>query len=390
MDVEELLGLWVSAVKAADIRGVKELLVDDRVFAREPVHPSWPVEQLNTRSFAQVSGLNFHTNVLHFFPRPGTQARPEVGDLRPHASWIQIVNKATARTGPNDRQTVWLTRPADVNTFTVFGNVKYAAKEPVPVTINDVPEFFARLLAERLETAGVHVAASRVASADDGEAAGRLVGPIVQTPIATVVARCNTDSQNLYAESLLKRTGRAMTGQPGSWATGAGAVRHVVQQRVGDRLAAPLQVADGSGLSRDNRVTADMLTAWLDSFHRDATAMAGPNASPDEIEQVRLRNAIGRNFIESLAVGGETGTVRSRFNRLDALGVVAQCKTGYINGVSCLSGFVTAPDGRRRSFSVLCNELVQPDAVGKAKRLQESIVELVAGDMTAARVLGGE
>src|SRR5690606_35315477 len=69
MDVDELLALWVNAARAAGIERVDELVVDDRIFAREFVHPTWPVEQLNTRSFAEVAGLNFHTNVLHFRPR---------------------------------------------------------------------------------------------------------------------------------------------------------------------------------------------------------------------------------------------------------------------------------------------------------------------------------
>lgn len=391
MDVEELLALWVNAARAAGIERVDELVVDDRIFAREFVHPTWPVEQLNTRSFAEVAGLNFHTNVLHFRPRTTGQQRPDVSDMRPRAPWVQVVNKATVKTGPKDRQTVWLTRSPDTNTFTVFGNLKYTPSEPVPVTLHDPPDFFGRLLADRLGEAGVVVPTTRLANAADPTAEGRVIGPIVQTPIATVVTRCNTDSQNLYAEALLKRTAQALTGQPGSWLTGAGAIRHVVQERVGDELSAGLVVADGSGLSRENRVTADLVTAWLDSFHRDATAAARVGATREEIAHAATRRRIGELFIESLAIGGETGTVRSRFNGINGQGVRVQCKTGYINGVSCLSGYVSASDGRRRSFSILCNGLIRADSVSKAKKLQEAIVQLVAEDlMVMSPVLGGE
>jgi D-alanyl-D-alanine carboxypeptidase len=85
--------------------------------------------------------------------------------------------------------------------------------------------------------------------------------------------------------------------------------------------------------------------------------------------------------------------VRKRFKELERTGCVVQCKTGYIRGVSCLSGFVTAPDGRRMSFAVLCNELVEPNAVGKAKSLQEKVVAAIAEELAATarsrELLGG-
>ena len=53
-------------------------------------------------------------------------------------------------------------------------------------------------------------------------------------------------------------------------------------------------------------------------------------------------------------------------------------------GVSCLSGYVTAPDGRSMVFSVLCNELVEGDAVSKARSLQEKVVTAIAEDLLAS------
>ena len=56
-----------------------------------------------------------------------------------------------------------------------------------------------------------------------------------------------------------------------------------------------------------------------------------------------------------------------------------QAKSGYIKGVSCLSGYVTAPDGRRRCFSIMINELRGP--VRRAKDLQDRIVMAIVEDM---------
>jgi D-alanyl-D-alanine carboxypeptidase/D-alanyl-D-alanine-endopeptidase (penicillin-binding protein 4) len=377
MKSDELLGVWVDAVKAAGITSVREVVVDDRVFAREFYHPAWPISQLNERSFAEVAGLNFQTNLLGILPRPGQGPRPDFTVMRPNAPWIVIENKATASTGKKDKQDVWFSRAPKANTFTARGNVKFASADPIDVPLHDAPSFFAKLLAHRLTEAGIKTRSARVASAEDPRFVaedgsvllGTPVGPVVETPIQAVLDRCNTNSQNVHAEALLKRSGRAATGRPGSWASGAVAIFHVLTERLGEgALIEGAKISDGSGLSRENRLTARMLTAWLNSFHTDSRLSAA--------------------FIDSLAVGGESGTLRSRFAKLSTAGVAVQCKTGFINGVSCLSGYVTTPDGRRRSFSVLGNNLTQAGAVAKAKKLQETIVELVAADMSTVAIGG--
>jgi D-alanyl-D-alanine carboxypeptidase/D-alanyl-D-alanine-endopeptidase (penicillin-binding protein 4) len=234
-----------------------------------------------------------------------------------------------------------------------------------------MPTFFARLLAERLRAGGLTVTRYRTAEASDPEPAGRTIGPVIRTPISNALTRCNTDSQNLYAEALLKRIGHALTNEPGSWFNGTAVVRHVVHERVSDpNLAVKLVMRDGSGLSRENRIAAATMSAWLASFHHD--------------------ERLGPPFIASLALAGRTGTLANRFENVDLHGTMVQAKSGYINYVSCLSGFVTAPDGRRRTFSILVNGLHEPGSVRQAKKLQERILSAVAWDMTAALTTLGD
>ena len=232
--------------------------------------------------------------------------------------------------------------------------------------MHDMPAFFARLLAQRLTAAGVEVGSYRVANDRDPPARGQVLGPILSTPISTALVRCNRDSQNLYAECLLKRIGFAQTKVPGSWPNGRAILRLVVRDRLADHnLAARVDVSDGSGLSRANRVAAGTLTAWLNTFHYD--------------------EELGPIFIDSLARVGATGTLARRFRNVNLHGAVVQAKSGYIRAVSCLSGYVTMADGRRRSFSILINDLRAPDSVGKAKKVQEVIVAAIASDMATAR-----
>ncbi len=372
LGVEEFLQLWVSAVREAGINHLATVTVDDRVFDRSFVHPSWPVDQLNRRYCAEVAGFNFHGNVLHCYPRPGQGHRPDVRLFEPSAPWLVITNRATNNSGPHDRNDVWIARRKDTNELTFYGNVKFPYRTPAPVTAHDMPEFFARLLADRLDAAGVLVDGWGVADPSAPPATGRTLAPLIATPISTVITRCNRDSQNLYAEALIKRIGQALTNEPGSWVNGAAVVRHVVHERLDDsNLAVKLVIHDGSGLSRENRVAAATVTAWLNTFHDD--------------------ERLGELFIDSLAEAGQSGTLSKRFRNVDLHGTTVQGKSGYIRSVSCLSGYVTAPNQQRRSFSILINGLNEAGAVAKAKRLQERILSIVAWDVAATvSVMGGE
>jgi len=374
LDVDTFLSIWIEAAKKAGITHVDSVVVDDRIFDRQYVHPTWPLDQLNRRYCAEVAGANFHLNVLHFYPSPVPDQRPDLTEFHPHANWIDYQNKATSRLGRDDNDDVWIARRHGTNQLTFYGNVKRPFVTAVPVTIHNPPEFLAKLLADRLRKAGITVDEAVTADAATPPAGGTLIEPAITTPLATAITRCNRDSQNLYAECLLKRIGHARTGQPGSWTNGSAIIRLILHERLENHLlASNANIADGSGLSRKNRIAPSTMTAWLNSFHNDPT--------------------LGEPFVESMASANErTGTLAKRFRNVKLHGAEVRAKTGYINAVSCLSGYVTMPDGRRMCFSIMGNDLAKPQSVRRAKQLQERIVAQIAEHMamTESRVLGGE
>lgn len=375
LDVEAFLAIWINAVKQAGLKRMDTVIIDDRIFDRQFVDPQWEQDDLIKHYGAQVSGFMFHTNVLHFYPRsvPGSAGGPDMSIMRPLAPWVQVRNRATCRTDSESANTVWIARVLGSNDFTVFGNVKRTMRDPVRVTVHDMPLFFAELLGNRLRDRGVKIAAHR--TADRAElidyTALRQIGPTISTPLSTVLTRCNRDSQNLYAESLLKRTAHQLTNQPGSWTSGGSLIRHLVYKRVSNpRLASSLIVGDGSGLSRDNRISPDLLTAWLASFERDEN----------------LRDV----FMDSLAIAGRTGTLDDDFldeRRAPLHGATVRAKSGYINGVSCLSGFITKGE-QTMMFSVMVNNAPR-GRIRAAKHLQERIVSHIAEQMQQSQITLG-
>jgi D-alanyl-D-alanine carboxypeptidase len=116
LTVDGLVSALAGSVKTTTVGPVSEIIIDDRVFDRQWVHPTWPVAQLDKWYCAEVSGVNFHTNVISFFPSPATQAgRPPGYSLEPSVPWMEIENKA--RTVAGSKNTVSAGTRAGLKSF---------------------------------------------------------------------------------------------------------------------------------------------------------------------------------------------------------------------------------------------------------------------------------
>ena len=391
MTVDDQLERIARALAKSGPRRASEIVLDDRIFDGARVHPGWPIDQLNKWYCAEVAGLNFHTNVLTFYLSAGDDRNAVAGvtpivRLEPAVDgvgrWISIRNKA--KTVSKGRHTAWVARAVGAraaNEFTVFGEVRLGASAGIDAAVHDPPAFLGSLLAEHLEALGVAV---------PRDAEGRPVvrrpsvnerfegfkpAAVVRTAMPDLLKRANTNSQNLYAEALLKRIAYEVTHEPGSWQSGAAVIRMLITDDLGPEYANTTTIDDGSGLSRGNRVAPGTLTAWL-------ADLAG-------------RPGIGDAFVESLPEPGE-GTLRRRF-RGDTIRNRVYAKSGSINGVRCLSGYVMSDNGNAVAFSVMVNDITHGGQIRDALELHEGVVlaidswlsTLPAGAPETADALGG-
>lgn len=368
LDIEQMLEKWVDALINAGVTEVERLVVDDRVFDRQWVHPDWPIDQLNRWYCAEVGGINLHENCLYVYPRPTTRGHSPALTFSPTNQYIvaQARNKATT----DKTDTFWISRNHNTNNLTYWGKVRSRRTSPIRVTVHDPPMYLVQLLKERLEARGIAVQRAEKAGADERFPAGKTLVRWLN-PLADVLARCNKDSQNLFAEALIKRMGYDVTGAQGSWGTGA----HALRVFLGDRLgpdSAIVHISDGSGLSRKNQVTARVLVELLQVMIKD--------------------QPLGSIYLQSLAVGGIDGTLKKRFSR-SLVGTV-HGKSGYINGVSTLSGYLVyggEPRPQRKAntttrlhgyerviaFSFLFNNIVAPIYVHNVKKFQNELIEII-------------
>lgn len=379
MSVEDFLDTLAGAVAGKLDGHCSEIIVDDRVFDRQFIHPTWDRDDLNKWYAPEVSGLNFHGNLLAVFasPSPEGESFPPTLSIEPRCSWIDITNNAkTVRNGSN---TYWPTRSPDQNSFTLFGDVRTTSPTPLNTPTHNNPLLFGRLIADRLMKHGVTVgrqsragieppADVRLADQDETLPEGTLAA-VVTTPIQEVINRCNTDSINMYAESLLKRIGHDVTREQGTWSNGASVLRMAIEERLGADAALSTIVVDGSGLSHDNRVRPSTLTGWIDSIVTD--------------------DVLREPYLASMATPGR-GTFTRRFRGIDLDNQVSG-KSGVLTGVRTLSGIIRSDAGREVAFSVMFNDV--PASKGpNATHLADQIVAEIDSWLTEvapAPQLGG-
>jgi D-alanyl-D-alanine carboxypeptidase/D-alanyl-D-alanine-endopeptidase (penicillin-binding protein 4) len=375
MSVEGLLDALVGSVKKAGATHISEIIMDDRVFDREFVHPTWPVDQLDRWYCAPIAGVNFHTNVLSVFPSPSSAGigRPPTILLEPAAPWLELENRA--RTAESGRNSIRVSRDPAANRFTVQGEIGIA-RVRAEITVCDPSLFAGQLVAAALPGAGVGIGATpalpdasgrksptreqqleairTVRLADPKEALEGRVIAVVTTHIEDILNRCNTDSYNLYGEAMLKRIGHEITGEPGSFANGSSVIRMTLSQQLGPEAASTTVITDGSGMSRENRVSPRTMTRWLDSLQKNPR--------------------VGPMFIASLATPDSRDSMRRRF-RDARLTTSLNAKTGTIDGVRCLSGYLTDPaTDRRLAFSIMVNGLKEGVQTPQALQFHESVV----------------
>jgi D-alanyl-D-alanine carboxypeptidase len=177
-----------------------------------------------------------------------------------------------------------------------------------------------------------------------------LLAEHLSPPLREVVALINKPSDNLITEITLKSLGREIRGE-GTTAAGVQVLREFLQS-AGLEMGA-VHVVDGSGLSRINGVSPENFVRLLEHMHRSPHAEA---------------------FRESLPAYGVDGTLRNRLRGTPVQGN-GYAKTGSLNRVSSLSGYLRTKSGRWLAFSIIMNAYNASGA--DARALQDRLVQLL-------------
>jgi len=316
----------VSALREQNVTEVNDIVIDTTVFDDERAHPSWNPAELNRGYAPEVCGLNYNLNCIEITAT--NLGRTVSLQIEPKTSFIDMTNQVKpVSSGGRGIGSYRTTQP---NKIVVFGECR-SKEGPVKVAIEKPAGFFGFLLAEHLTRSGI-AARGKLIERAFNESGG--FSPLVEfvTPLTDAPNRANTDSLNLAAEALLKTIDARGNpdGKNGSWTGGRDMIARYL---AGLGISADeFKIDDGCGLSRQNRLTTNVLSRVL-------------------LDQYRGGN--WGLFQVSLAVGGEEGTIDRYFNEPRYRGKI-HGKTGYIAGVRAFSG-VCLTDQGPYLFSILSN-----------------------------------
>jgi len=347
--VSETLWKLAEEIRLKGVRAIRGgLRVDASYFDGQHVHPDW--QPVSARAYHAPTGA-FAANYSSFRIQvsPGASAtQPAIVDVAPMVPYFRVRSEALtiARAG---RLSLDIGRLADGTGERVVlrGAVAQNAEPRTYWRAVALPELYAaEILRIQLEAQGVRVEGPiRI---ERVPATARELLRFKGEPLGVIVRHLNKFSNNFIAEQLTKRLGAETGDGTGSWAAGTRAIRSYMDG-IG-ALDGRTVIADGSGLSPRNRVSAGTLATLI----RHASREFG----------------WGPEFLASLPLGGQDGTLEER---LEDAGIELRGKTGHLRHVSSLAGMLPGPTGRR-VFAIVVN-----GAQGSSSAVDDAMDAFVAG-----------
>ena len=353
LDVEGVKKL-VERAHAAGVREVKgRLMVDDSLFDAEHVPPAFAQKSTDAAYRASVGALSVSSNAVTISFRPDRKmGEAPIISVSPRSAYILLDNAATTGEGKKDRLLIETSTAGTRTRVRVSGRIGVRNKGgAVTRRIEDPGVHAGHVIRAELVRRGIPVRGAEVVR---GRAPKGM--PVLAThagePLAEVARFINERSHNMGAETLFKHMG-VQEDASATWSRARIAVTEFMRGAGLD--PGTYTYTNGSGLYEAVFFSPRQLTQFLVWAHKE---------SP-------WRDA----WLSSLAVAGRTGTLRGRMRGEETAGKV-RGKTGTLNKVIALSGYLETATGRHLAFSFLFNEL--KGGKRAARRLQDRLCMVLA------------
>ena len=327
------LNLLAQRLSQRGIRQVTLLVGDDTYFRGAATNPNWDLDDTLQGFGAPVNSLMLNQNGigLTLFPQSvGRSLRVQWDDPTDIPDWRLNNQSVTVSAGQGESIDVARDRTQPI--INIEGQLRAgSASEPVATSISNPGNYLLQKFRTALTQAKITVTQATVVKGTPASAGEVELVSLDSPTLADLLKETNQESNNIYAEVLLKTVGIQTPNNLDATASGITAVKPILFA-IG---VPPTQYAmvDGSGLASKNRASAEAFTKTLQGMAQS------PNA------QV---------FRASLPVAGVSGTLKNRFRGTAAQGRL-QAKTGTISGVTSLSGYLTPLNYPPIAFSILTN-----------------------------------
>lgn len=342
--------IWDLARSARDsgVTKVRGVAVDQSYFDEKFTPPAFDEQPEEWATFrAPVSAVSLNENTVTFIVRPSEPGQAARVAVDPPGFVTLSGSVDTTDTKKPEAMQLALAERDGRLTAKLGGSLPARGVARIARRVEDPRLLAGYALREALAAVGIEVEGEVSLG---GQAEKRAIALHRSEPLSELLLELGKHSDNFYAETIFKTIGAEKKARPGS-AEGAAEVVTAWLKSSGS-YEDGVVIHNGSGLFTGQSLTASSLCKVL------RRAWASPSVGPE--------------FIAGLAIGGVDGTLRGRFKPLAKTRRV-RAKTGTLNAVASLSGYVLATDGGSPIvFSILVN-----DVAGKVSAMRSPMDKLV-------------
>ncbi len=351
---------WVTKLDSIGIKSIRgNIIADDRYFDNVYYPSGWALDDLAYTYSPQIDALTINDNKVDIYLTPGVKEGERAKyRVEPYNNYVRVIN-GVKTVSPNNSSEFYASRELKTNIVELTGSLAYDStkteESKISVTIDNPSIFFLSFLKQTLDKSNIRFRGALVNINDlnDKFSYSNKIPFCTQTspPLKEIVSVVNRRSHNLIAEMLLKTIAKETTGE-GSFSKGIEKIRTYFA-----RMGIPpdfMNYVDGSGLSRLNFISPSHQVSLLSNIYFS------------EYKEI---------ILNSLAVPGKEGTLKNRLTSSRAEKNVF-AKTGSMNGVSNICGYIRTRDNEYLAFSIMMNNFSVPERV--AQNLQDLIIMRLA------------
>jgi D-alanyl-D-alanine carboxypeptidase/D-alanyl-D-alanine-endopeptidase (penicillin-binding protein 4) len=332
-----------------------QVILDASAFDRIGLGPGWMWDDHNQCFSAPITAIMINHNCFDFYLKSATVDQPAIVLNKENSNpYMQIENRTKTVSTASD------TCPLDLkannkNHYLLSGCATQSEKElHLNPAIRNPLHYAQQLIADQLQQAGItyanHIKLGHVPSS------AHLIATHTSKPLSELVKTMLKESDNLIADALFKKLGQITFQQQGNWLNGQKAIAQILHQKTGLDFSKN-KLVDGSGDSRYILVTPKQIVTLLKAIYADAS----------------IRSV----FVDSLPIAGVDGTLQERLQTPSVKGSVF-AKTGTMENVSSLSGFIRTRHHRWLVFSIMSNGFNEP--LSTIHTMQDQICSALIAD----------
>lgn len=336
LTTERLYGVTSDLIHAGLKEITGDLVLDDSWFDGERNAPGYDQEVGDRSYLAPTGALSLNWNAIGIYLRPGASPGAAASaEVEPASDFFVVENRLL--TGSETQRRFNVSAEVDKDKvrqkLVVTGFVPYdKGAWSVWKKVDQPPLYFGYTLKALLLQRGVKLKGK--VRLDKVPPSARMLHVAQSETLDGVLKKLQKHSNNFVAEQLIKTLGAEVKGPPGSTARGIEVVEDFLEQEVGLKRGSYV-MKNGSGLNDTNRFSAAQVTRLLQAMW---------DKFPTAPE-----------YLAALGIAGKDGTLKFRFEGTEATGKL-RAKTGTLENVSALGGYLQAASGEKFIFAIVVND----------------------------------